>query len=66
MTTYYVVKVGDNRFDLRQTRYKAQLAAGSEHPHDLMAVSFPADGMRDIISKWFHDTDASALPAVSA
>ncbi len=62
MKTYYVVKVGPDRFDLRQTRYAATLRAGKEHPHDLMAASFTADGMREIIGKWFADTDATALP----
>lgn len=59
--TYYVAQTGDDRFDLRQTRYKAQLEAGKEHPNDLMAVGFTADGMREILSKWFADTDTSAL-----
>lgn len=59
--TYYVAKTGDDRFDLRQTRYKEQLEAGREHPHDLMATGFTADGMREILAKWFADTDASAL-----
>lgn len=60
MATYYVVKVGD-RFDLRQERYRARFDAGREHPHDLMAASFTADGMREILAKLFADTDASAL-----
>ncbi len=62
MKTYYVVKVGDDRFDLRQNRYKGQLQAGKEHPHDLMAVQFDAKGMREIIEKYFPDTDDSELP----
>ena len=54
--TYYVVRVGPDRFDLRQTRYK-----GTNHPHDLMAVQFTEQGMRDIVAKWFPDSDVSAL-----
>ena len=61
MKTYYVVRVGPDRFDLRQSRYRAQLDEGREHPHDLMATGFTAEGMREIISKHFNDTDARAL-----
>lgn len=61
MALYYVVKVGDNRFDLRQSRFKEQLAAGSEDPRDTMAVGFDKAGMQEIIAKWFQDTDVSAL-----
>ena len=60
--TYYVIRIGDDRFDLRQTRYGDRLAMGNEHPHDLMAVSFTAQQMRELIAKHFQDTDASALP----
>jgi hypothetical protein len=63
MSTYYVVRTGPDSFDLRQTRYADQLAKGNEHPHDLMAAGFTAAGMREILRKWFDDTDASALPA---
>jgi hypothetical protein len=62
MNTYYVVCAGPDRFDLRQTRYRALLEAGREHPHDLMAAGFTAEGMREILAKWFSDTDSSALP----
>lgn len=58
--TYYVVKSG-NRFDLRQTRYAETLRAGNEHPNDLMATGFTAEGMQEIITKWFSDTDTDAL-----
>ncbi len=60
--TYYVVCAGPDRFDLRQTRYRSLLEAGREHPHDLMAAGFTAEGMREILAKWFSDTDSSALP----
>lgn len=61
MTTYYAVKVGNDRYDLRQSRYREQLQAGKEHPHDLMACSFTADGLRDICEKYGFDADLSAL-----
>lgn len=61
MSTYYVVRVGPDRFDLRQSRYAEQFKQGAEHPHDLMAVHFDAAGMRDIIAKHFQDTDTTAL-----
>lgn len=59
--TYYVIKTGQNRFDLRQARYRKALENGKEHPHDLIATGFTADGMRKILEKWFADTDITAL-----
>jgi hypothetical protein len=61
MATYYTEKTGLDRYDLRQTRYRSQRSTGKEHPHDLMAVSFPAAGMLELIKKHFPDTDASAI-----
>jgi hypothetical protein len=61
MATYYTEKTGPDRYDLRQTRFRAQRDTGKEHPHDLMAVSFSADGMLELIKKHFPDTDASAI-----
>lgn len=61
MPTYYVVQTGPNRFELRQTCYKERLQQGREHPHDVIAAGFTAEGMREIIGKWFADTDTSAL-----
>jgi hypothetical protein len=60
--TYYVVRTGPDSFDLRQERFRSELEQGKEHPHDLMATSFTAAGMREILDKWFSDTDDSALP----
>jgi hypothetical protein len=62
VSTYYVVKTGPDRFDLRQTRFAEQLKAGSEHPWDVMATHFTAEDMREIIAEIFPDTDASVLP----
>ena len=62
---YYVVRTGQDRFDLRQTRYRAQHAAGREHPHDIVAVGFTADDMRAALAEWFDDTDTSALPPIA-
>lgn len=61
MTTYYVVKTADNRFDLRQIRYKAALEQGKEHKNDVMATGFTKEGMQEIINKWFQDTDTTDL-----
>lgn len=68
MSKYYVERVtlsNCDRFNLRQTRFAEQLKqrGGLGHPHDLMAVGFTAESMRDLIAKYFAaDTDASALP----
>lgn len=60
---YYVVKVGDDRYDLRQSRYRVQLLAGREHPHDLMACGFTAAGMRELLQTTIKGvTDTTALP----
>lgn len=64
MATYYVVRTGRDHYDLRQTRFKREREAGREHPHDLIAGGFTAQGMRDVLAKHFaHATvDTSALP----
>lgn len=43
-------------FNMRQTRYRADYVNGMEHPHDLMAVGFTADQMRELIAKHFPNT----------
>ena len=60
---YYVTPSDSpDRYDLRQTRYKEQLAQGNEHPHDVIAQGFTVTGMLEIIEKWFKDSaDTSAL-----
>lgn len=65
MADYYVVKVGEDRYDLRQTRFKAMFDAGNEHPHDLMAVGFSAQGIRDLFNGTLvGSVDVTALPPV--
>lgn len=61
---YYVEKVGPDRYDLRQVRYRHLRAGGGEgHPHDLIATHFTGEGMRDVIARYFADTpiDTTAL-----
>jgi len=61
---YYLVQTGDDRYDVRQTRYKAQYLAGSEHPHDLMSTGFTAAQVRELIAKRFLvDIDMTTIPA---
>lgn len=50
---YYVQKVGEDRYNIRQERYRAKLAAGKEHPHDVMAAHFTAQGIRELEAKHF-------------
>jgi hypothetical protein len=59
--TYWVEKIADNRYCLRQSRFKEQYLSGNEHPHDLMAQCFDKKGMLEIIEKYFPNTDTSAL-----
>ena len=63
MTTYYAVKVGNDRYDLRQDRYREMFAAGKEHKHDLMAVGFTGEALREICTQYGFDADLSALEA---
>lgn len=64
-TDYYVEKVGPDRFDLRQTRYRSQRLTrnGNGHPHDAMAAGFTAEAMREVIARHFSTAsiDTSAL-----
>lgn len=55
---YYVEKVGPDRYNLRQVRYR-----GKNHPHDLIATHFTGEGLRDLIARYFAETpiDTSAL-----
>lgn len=63
--TYYLVKVGRDLYDMRQTRYKKQFDAGKEHPHDLCAAHFTAAGIRELIRLYNFDVDLSNLTDTS-
>ena len=45
---YYLAKPG-KLYQLRQTRFKAQFAQGTEHPHDVCAVARSKDEMRTML-----------------
>lgn len=61
--TYYAVKVGHDRYDLRQSRYRADFNNGMEHANDLMMCSFSAEGMRNWVASRGWDADLTALEA---
>lgn len=67
MSTYYAAKnpTLPDFWDLRQTRYKPELARGKEHPHDVMACGFTAQGLRDLCTLHNFDADLSNLPKES-
>lgn len=46
---------------LRQTRFRAQLQAGDEHPHDVCAYARSIEEMRSMIDTHFPNTDYSAV-----
>lgn len=48
-TEYYVEHAG-NLVHLRQTRFKAQFDAGSEHPHDVCAVARNVEELRNMVT----------------
>lgn len=60
---YYLVRVGADRYDMRQTRYKAQLAEGREHPHDICATHFDSAGIIELVKTHKFDCDLSLLDA---
>lgn len=58
---YYLVNTRGDYWDMRQTRYKAQMASGKEHPHDLCATGFSAQQMCDLVAQHGFDVDLSPL-----
>lgn len=60
---YYLVKTGPNRWDMRQTRFRDQLQAGKEHPNDICATGFDAEGIRRIVAAHNFDVDLTELDA---
>lgn len=58
---HYLVRTGADRYDMRQTRYRAQLANGREHPHDVCAMGFTGQGIRDLVAQYAFDCDMSLL-----
>lgn len=49
--TYYAREDGAGMWELRQTRYRARLESGREHPHDVCAVARSKDELREISAK---------------
>lgn len=62
MHTYYAVKTGPDRYDMRQERFRKKFDRGIDHPHDVCATGFTAQGLRDVCEKYKFDCDFSALP----
>lgn len=60
MPDMYVIQKG-SMLELRQTRFREQLNAGVEHPHDLCAVARSVDEMHSIADKRWLDIDYSAV-----
>lgn len=47
---------------LRQTRYRAHLLAGQEHPHDICAIARSVEEMHSMVDKhWPNDIDYSLV-----
>lgn len=60
----YVVREG-NLLVLRQQRFRAQLANGQEHPHDICALAHTVTEMHSMIDKHWPDADFSAVAGES-
>lgn len=59
MASMYVVKE-QNLYVLRQTRFKAALASGSEHPHDVCAYAHSVPEMHNMVDhRWPNSIDYS-------
>jgi len=56
----YVVREG-NLLVLRQQRFRAQLADGREHPHDVCALAHSVAEMHSMTDKHWPDADFSAV-----
>lgn len=56
----YVVREG-NLLVLRQQRFRAQLADGQEHPHDICALAHSVAEMHSMLDKHWPDADFSAV-----
>ncbi len=57
MPDMYVRQEANNLYALRQVRYKPQLAAGREHPHDMCAISGSLAELRRMCIKHWPDVD---------
>jgi hypothetical protein len=53
----YVREEHDGFFALRQTRYRARLEAGQDHPHDVCAVARSREELRTMCETLFPDVD---------
>jgi hypothetical protein len=56
----YVAKE-DGMVVLRQSRFRDQLSAGKEHPHDVCAVARDVAEMHSMVDKHWPDADYSAV-----
>lgn len=48
-------------FELRQERYRAQRAAGREHPDDVCAIARSVEEMHQMVDKHWPNADYSAV-----
>jgi hypothetical protein len=51
-TLYYLTRTASSLVELRQQRYRAQLEAGREHPHDVCAVARSKTEMRAMLARF--------------
>lgn len=63
MSTMYARREPDGFYTMRQERYRAALAAGKEHPHDVCATAPTVDALRrmDAAYDLWPDADYSAV-----
>lgn len=60
-TTMYAHKDRDGLYTLRQERYRVQLEAGKEHPHDVCAVARSIEELHRMCDKHWPDADYSRV-----
>ncbi len=63
MPSMYATKEG-GMFVLRQARFKEQLAAGREHPHDVCVVAPTLASLRTMTETTGFEADFSAVEAL--
>lgn len=65
MKSMYVAN-HNGSFVLRQERFREQLAAGREHPHDICAYASSVEQMHSMVDKhWPNQIDYSAVESAT-
>lgn len=59
--TMYARRSASGFVELRQTRYRAKLEAGKDHPHDVCALAASVEELRAMTAVHWPDADFSEV-----